>query len=154
MGLAGLLVVWLLLGAGCESTSPTGAKVTATTTVSGRSLSEIRMATLTAFQKAGYTVASAFGRDLVFEKRASGMTDLAYGGWMDPAVWLRVKVRIEELKPNVNALDCSVYRVQNRGDNILEEETKALSAKSKPYKELLADIKAKLDALPPAKDTP
>ena len=152
IGLASLSVAFLVLSDGCQSTSPTGAKVMASTTVTGRSLSEIRMATLEAFQKEGYASTSAFGRDLVFEKRASGMTDLAYGSWMDPAVWLRVKVHIDEIKPGLNVLDCSVYRVQNRGDNILEEEKKAYGMKSKPFKELLAGIKSRLDAMPPSAD--
>ena len=154
IGLASLLLGGLLLLGGCQSTSPTGAKVAASSTITGRSLSEIRLATLEAFQKEGYTVPSAFGRDLVFEKRASGMTDLAYGGWMDPAVWLRVKVHIDEIKPGVNVLDCSVYRVLNRGDNILEEENRAYGTSNKPFKQLLAKIKAQLDALPPAVGSP
>jgi hypothetical protein len=148
MGLACLWVVCLVVLAGCQSTSPTGATVIASTTITGQGLSEIRMATLEAFQKAGYTVASAFGRELVFERRAGNMTDFAYGSWMDPAVWLRVKVRIEEIKPDVNVLDCSAFRVQNHGDSVLEEENRAYGMKSKPFKELLAGIKAKLDAAP------
>jgi hypothetical protein len=148
MGMGGVVLGGLLLLAGCQSTSPTGARVTASITLTGRALSDIRMATLKVFQEAGYAVASAHNRDLIFEKRAPGMTDVAYGSWMDPAVWMRVKIRIEEMSPEVSVLDCSVYRVQNRGDTILEEESKAYGTKSGPFKELLAKVKARLDAGP------
>jgi hypothetical protein len=149
IGLAMLLTACLILLSGCQSTSPTGAQVTASITITNHSLSDIRVATIEVFREAGYTVPSAFGRELIFEKRASTMTDVAYGGWMDPAVWLRAKVRIEEMKPDVNVLDCAVYRVQNHGDPTLEDEQRAYGMKSKPFKELLASVKTKLDSRPP-----
>jgi hypothetical protein len=153
VGLASLSAVLLGWLAGCQSTSPTGAKVMATTTINGRDLSDIRLAALETFKKAGYAPASAFGRDLLFEKRASGMTELAYGTWMSPSLWIRVKVRIEEIKPGMDVLDCTVYRVSDRGDSVLEEENTAYGMKSKPFKELLAEIKSRLDALPPSTNT-
>ena len=149
IGAAGLLTACLILVAGCQSTSPTGAQVTASITITNHSLPDIRVATIEVFREAGYTVPSAFGRELVFEKPASTMTALAYGGWMDPSVWIRAKVRIEEMKPDVNVLDCAVYRVQNHGDTTLEDEQRAYGMKSKPFKELLASVKTKLDSGPP-----
>jgi hypothetical protein len=153
--LTGLLAMagWLLLGTGCQTTSPTGDKVLAYETVEGRTLSEIRLATLEVFQKNGFAVKSAFGRDLIFEQKASTMSSLAFGAWMDPNVWLRVKIRIEEVGSGVDAIECNVYRVQNRGDNILEEEDRAYEKKKKPFQKLLTQIKEKLNAPPPAGGT-
>jgi hypothetical protein len=146
---------WALLAwTGCQTSSPSGARVVATVTIEGRSLSEIRLAALGVFQQAGYGVASAFGRQLVFERRASQTTDILFGGWNEPKVWLRAKVRIEELKPGVHALDCTVFRVSDRGDSVLEEEKAAYAQRKGPFKDLLARIKARLDALPPNPEAP
>jgi len=144
----GICALATLLGAGCASTSPSGASVTSSLTVEGRTLEQIRLATIMVFQKNGYEVKSAFGRKLVFEKKAGAVNKVLYGGWMDASVWVRVKVRIEELKADVQVLDFNVYRVKDRGDPILEEEKETFS-KSKPFKELLAQIKAQLDSLWP-----
>ena len=65
------------------------------------------------------------------------MTDITYGSWMDPTVWLRTKVRIEELSFEVSAIECTVFRVQNHADTILEEETWAYEKKRKPFEEIL-----------------
>jgi hypothetical protein len=144
-----LAVCGLLLSTGCQTTSPTGDSVMVFETIQGRSLSSIRLAALEVFQAGGYQVKSAFHRDLVFEQQGSTMSSIAFGSWAEPAIWLRVKLRIEELRPGVNALQCNVYRVQNRGDTILEEESRAYGKKKKPFQEMLRTIKAKLDALPP-----
>jgi hypothetical protein len=146
----------LLLATGCTSTSPSGAEVTTSLTVKGKPLGEIRVAAIEVFQKAGYEVKSAFGRNLVFEQYGGKMNSMLYGGWMDPSVWIRVKLHIEELQTETNILECNVFRVKNRGDSILEEETRARGKSSKPFKKMLRDIQARLEAPPgsPAKPTP
>ena len=120
----------------------------ASETVEGCSLSEIRLAALSVFQAQGYQVKSAFGRELIFERPGSTFDAVTFGGWMDPSVWLRVKLRIEEIRPDVFSLDCNIYRVQNHGDNIFEEESVAYERSKKPMREILGQIKAKL--APPA----
>ncbi len=143
---AALLAAALVLVsiAGCRTTSPSGSKVAATQTVEGYTLSQIRMAAITVFQGRGWQVKSAFERDLIFERPGSTADAITFGGWMDPGVWLRVKLRIEELRPDVNSLDCNIYRVQNRGDTTFEEEALAYERSAKPLREILTQIKAKL----------
>jgi hypothetical protein len=143
-----LLGGFVLVAGGCRTTSPTGAKVTAAATISGRDLAAIRVATLDVFEKAGFAVMAVRGRDMVFEKKAGAMGALIQGGWSDPAVWMRVKLHIEELRPEVNVLECSVYRLSNKGDDILEEETYAYGARRGPYQALLDKIAARLESRP------
>jgi len=143
-------ILGLFLAAGCQTSAPNGDKVAAYITVEGRTVSEIRLATLGVFKEHGYQVKSAFGRDLVFEKQGSVASGVMYGDWGNPTVWQRVKVRLEEFKVDVNFVECSVYRVLSHGDRIMEEENEANVGSKKEMRELLAQIKAKLDAPPPA----
>ena len=151
------LAAWILglfLAAGCSTSTPTGDKVAAFITVESRSLSEIRLAALGVFKEHGYQVKSAFGRDLVFEKPGGTASAIMYGDWGDPNVWYRVKVRIEEFKPEVNIVGCSVFRVLSHGDRIMEEENSANVGNKKEMRELLAQVQAKLSAPLPAEGAP
>jgi hypothetical protein len=143
-------IALLLWAVGCSTpVSPTGDRAMAYQKIEGRSLSDIRLAAIEVFRTNQYQVKSAFGRDLVFERRGGTYSALMYGGWSDLSVWFRVKLRIEELSPDVNVLECNVYRVQNRGDNVFEEETLASGKSKQPFRDMLVQIKARVDALPP-----
>jgi hypothetical protein len=143
-----LAALGLLLTCGCTSTSPSGAKVTASLAITGRSLTEIRVASIEVFQKNAYEVKSAFGRNLVFEKYGGTMSTILYGTWMDPSVWFRIKLRIEEMRPGEHVLECNVFRVKDRDDPVLEEETRAYGKSSRPFKEILQQIKTTVEAKP------
>jgi hypothetical protein len=144
-------MAWLgLVLAGCQTTSPTGEKVTAFVTVEGRSLQEIRLATIEVFQAKGFQVGKTAKRDLVFERVGSTLSSVVYGSWMDPKVWVRVKIHIEETKPELNVVEGTVFYVQNRGDSILEEEGHAYSKSKQPLQEILAQVKARLAAPAPS----
>ena len=156
LGAAGLmLLMCVLLGmAGCRSTTPTGAKAAAFNIIEGHSLTQIRLAAIDVFRASGYTVASAYGRNLVFERRMTTMTDIAFGAWLDTTVWLRVKLRIEELNPDVNILECNIYRIVDHDNKAMEEEKEAYEMSHRPFKELLAKIKAKVESAPKPADSP
>jgi hypothetical protein len=147
LGLSCLGLCWWA-GSGCQTASPTGAPVMAFLQVEGHSVSEIRVAALQVFPTNGYQVKSAFGRDLVFERQASNLSSVTFGSWANPVVWLRIKLHIEELRAGVYILECNIYRVQNRGDNILEEESRAYEKSKKALRELLLQVKAKLEEKP------
>jgi len=140
------LVLAALIVSGCSSTSPSGARVTVSETIENKSLSDIRLAMIRVFQKHGYATATAHGRTLVFERMGDRWTRLAYGTWMSSAVWVRVKVDIVEARPGVNVLNLNVFRVTDKGDPSMEEETYFYGVKRKPFQAMLSEIKADLGA--------
>jgi hypothetical protein len=135
----------ILLAVGCTSTSPSGSRVTVSETIENKPLSDIRMAVIKVFQKHGYSAATAYGRKLVFERVGNTWSKVAYGTWMDPTVWIRVKVDITEARPDVNVLNLNVYRVHDKGDPVLEEEIYYYGVKHKPFQSMLTEVKQSLE---------
>ena len=146
-----VLAACLLLG-GCATTSPTGDKVAATVTVEGASLEQIRTAAFDVFQQQAFLIRTAHGRDLVFERQGSKLAGLAYGSWMNHNVWMRLRLRIEEIKPGTNVVSLKTFRVEDHGDPVLEEEREVSGSNKRICRDLLAQVVAKVKAQPAVKD--
>jgi hypothetical protein len=153
--LGGALGVGLLVSGGCRSTttSPSGASVTASVTVAGKTLVAIRQAVLDVFQKNGYALRPAPGDRLVFEKRAGKTTSYAYGGLFNSDIWMRARVDVKPIGKEVRVIECEACRVRNRDDQFLEEELTS-GVRRKPFEELLSEVKSKLAASPAAVPNP
>jgi len=147
------LLLALLIAGGCTSTSPSGNRVTVSETIENKSLSDIRVALIKVFQNHGYSAGTAYGRKLVFERVGNTWSKMAYGTWMDPTVWIRVKVEITEARPDVNVINLNVYRINDKGDPSMEEENYYYGAKRKPFQNMLAEVKRSLESPTPAPTT-
>jgi hypothetical protein len=129
--------------AACKTTSPSGARVTAAVEIQGRSPAEIRLVTLDVFRTNGYSVTLEGAREMVFEKPASTMSALAYGGLDDLKVWMRARVTITDIGSGRHALDCDAKYVRNRGESVFEDEQGGVG--QKPFKTMLKDIKGRVE---------
>ncbi len=136
---AGALALLLALpAAGCRSLGKPYSARFASVEIPGRSPAQIRDATVAVFRDERYAVASAGLTDLVFEREASGFSNVAYGNWMGGTpVYVRVKVAIVPLADGVHRLQCDAYMVRDKGDALVEEEVKLSIAHGGPYQKLL-----------------
>lgn len=99
------------------------------------------------FIEHGFVVASKRADNLVFEKPAGKMSELAYGNWMGDGshVWLRVKVNIHSIAEATYQVDGTAYSVRDKGGPT-EEEVKKWG--SGDYKELLHEAADRLNKKP------
>jgi len=139
--LLGALVV-----AGCKTADVPGGGYTGVI-IEGSTRDDIRVAAKTVFEKNGYTSAFVGIDEMVFEKQDGGMSSLAYGTWMSMAVWTRVKMDILDLPGGTSyILRAQAYRVTEKGDRVMEEETRMAKSRRKPFQEMLDEIKLRLGA--------
>lgn len=136
--------------AGCQTPRGALSEALAYVTIEHHSVAEIEAAARTVFQKEGFVERAKVGNELRFEKRANKMSDLAYGGWYDSAVRLRVVVRTRPLNPETFVLDCDAYRVRNAENEFVEDAAKLSRSHHSKYRKLLEQVKA---ALPQAEGT-
>ena len=80
----------------------------------------------------------------MFEKPGSRMNDVAYGGWFEDSVWVRVKVALTRYGTSSHLVGCDAFIVHHRGDAVFEEEQKLYKVSKGPYQKLLNEIKAHL----------
>lgn len=125
----------------CQSIPDAEYQPQAEVTIEGHSLKEIEVRTELVFRKNGWQFAEPAGRELVFEKPASRMTNLAYGGWFDKT-WMRARVRIRPLESGVIKVQCEVRRVEGIGLKSFEETKRIRKSSGRPYQELLDEVKA------------
>jgi len=94
------------------------------------------------FQDNGYLVASAKPSELIFEKKASGWNNFAYGNWTEP-VWVRVTADIVPVSETTFRLQCHAVLLRDRGDTT-EEQIKISNLRSHPYQKLLNEVGTRL----------
>jgi len=148
-GLTCLLPLFVLLLAGCKSTSSsqpkpadgTSSSRLASTVIKGHSVLEVAKATQRVFLENGYVKAPSQSANLVFEKQGTTWNTLVYGDWSNKPVWVRVKAYIRELgSPEEVLLDCDAFMVVERGDAHFEEEHKLTKLRRGTYQELLDKV--------------
>lgn len=143
---AGCLLAAGLVLAGCRSPQA-GERPFAAVDISGQSPAQIRQVTRAVFEAHGYAAAPG-PKSLVFERPASTMSNLAYGGWDLNSVMVRVEVRVTELGENAHRLSCEAYRVRDAGDRLLEETQRLKRFSRGPYQKLLEAIQDRLAGTP------
>jgi hypothetical protein len=138
-----LLAVCLcvLFGSGCRSTKPDDARF-ASVEIKGNTPGQISEIAVEVFQDNGYLVASAKPAELIFEKKASGWNNFAYGNWTEP-VWVRVTAAIVPVSDITFRLQCHAALLRDRGD-LTEEEIKVSNLRSHPYQKLLNEVANRL----------
>src|SRR5512133_2948090 len=118
--------LWLILFScillvGCRSTEHAKPAL-ASVTFKGNTPGQISYAVDRAFAAHGYSVAHTGPYTMLFERKGSTGSNILYGNWTgDTPVWIRVKAQLVPLEPEVFRIDCTAYRVRDRGKTLEEE---------------------------------
>ena len=145
LALAVLTVVMGLPGAGCKSLDQPASASFASVEISGHTADQIRAATVVVFQQDGYSSQNLKRKEMVFEKEGSRWDQIAYGDWViSGGVWIRVKAAVVPLADGRYRLECTAYRLTNKGTPTFEEEVRFTNARSKPFQALLDKVAQQL----------
>lgn len=146
--LAGLLgwVGLLVVGGGCASSHSTGAKSRAALTIKGHPIADIILTTRQVFEDHDFQFMSAANDQMVFDRPGTRMEQVSYGSFGSEGLVIRVKVDLQELAEDQMYLRCDVFSVRDPGAAVLEDETRLVLARVKPYQELLEEVQARLDS--------
>lgn len=138
------VLLWFV--AGCGATKPASASF-ASVIISGQEPETITKATVAVFQEDGYSAKAADGQ-LIFEKEASRMTNVAYEGLVGShygaQTLVRVKVSLVDLGAGAHRLQCQAYIVKDASDAFFTEEQKLANMRSRPYQNLLDEVASRL----------
>lgn len=143
---AALFCGLLLFITGCGATKPASASF-ASVIISGQEPEAITKTTVAVFQEDGYAASAADGQ-LIFDKEASRMTNVAYEGLVGShygaQTLVRVKVSLVDLGAGAHRLQCQAYVVKDAGDAFFAEEQKLANVRSRPYQNLLDEVASRL----------
>ncbi len=143
-----LMTVLLLFGAGCKSTSDGSNGGFASVVVHGNTPGQVLQMAEQVFAENQYVVALDGPNRLCCEKKASGMSNVAYGNWMAGSpLWQRVRVSAIPLSEAVVKLQCQAYYVRGRGETV-EEELPISKLRNGPYEKLLQETSRRLGGTP------
>lgn len=135
-----------LLVTGCGATKPASASF-ASVIIRDVMPEDITKATVAVFQEDGYSASAADGQ-LIFDKEASRMTNVAYEGLVGShygaKTVVRVKVSLVDLGAGAHRLQCQAYVVKDAGDAFFSEEQKLANVRSRPYQNLLDEVASRL----------
>jgi hypothetical protein len=129
------------LGAGCHVSGKSDSNGFAVVEIHGNTPGQISTVTKQVFRDNGYEIARTDLDAMTFEKQASNMEAVKYGGWLD-AVWMRVEVTLVPVAEQTFEVQARVRMLQGRGT--FEEEVKHASIKSAPYQQLLDEVAKRL----------
>jgi len=129
---------------GCRSLDKPGSGGFASVQISGHTREQVRGAVLLEFEQDGYTAVEVRKPDMVFEKEGTRWDQIAYGGWPDNDVWLRVKVSVAALPGSVCLLECQAFRVRGKGGPLESEPVPLKSRQNKPYQAVLDKVAARM----------
>lgn len=137
-----------LLAAGCHTTEKSAAAQAAgegiaAVQIRGNTPGQITEAAAQVFEEHGYTRGSRRSSTLIFEKKGSKLSNLAYGNWTGGIpIWTRVKLAIISTGEAEYTLQCNAFHVRDKG-GATEEELRIGKLNSGPYKKLLEEIAAR-----------
>lgn len=140
------------LAAGCASPAKkVGSNRVAAVLIKDASKETIRSSVDAVFTKHGFEPGGDDDKDLVFEKKASGMNSFVYGDWSSGPVWARVRLFLTPRAVDETLLDCDIFMVQEPEDPLFQKE-RQVKAKKSELQKLLDEVKA--DAESHAKTKP
>ena len=143
-----LMAGLLLFGTGCKSTSSGSGSGFASVVIQGNTPGQVLQMAEQVFTEHEYVVALEGPNRLRCEKKAGGMSNVAYGNWMaDSPLWQRVRVSAIPLSEAVVKLQCQAYYVRGRGETV-EEELPISKLRNGPYDKLLKETSRRLGGTP------
>jgi hypothetical protein len=144
-----LLIACVGMVIGCRTSNPDAHGSLAWVTVKGRTTLEAARVTSEVFEKAGFVAVpldSNKENKLVFEKQGGTGDLLLYGDWSGKKIWYRIKLNFVVLEHDTELITCDAFRVTDHGDSHFEEERKLSHTKGGTCRDLLQQVKAKLEA--------
>jgi hypothetical protein len=137
--LLGVALTWLC---GCASTGTDDARNTgpsAMINLVARDEESVRAALIDSFTRENFKLSFSSVHSLLFERRGSSMSTLLHGGWpgLDEPAWLRAKIIIQPTGDNAYIVTCNASRVQDKGENLFEEEKLLTGSKATPFAKIL-----------------
>ena len=143
----GLCISSLAL-AGCKTNSNPNAAYFASVELHGNTPGQIAQVARAVFEDHDFFVARHTYTELIFEKQASKMDNLAYGNWIaDKPVWLRIRAQIVPISEAHFRLQCRPFLVLDKNE-VMEEEIKP-NFRAGPYQKLLDEVALRLGQVPP-----
>jgi hypothetical protein len=144
-----LLAVWVCLGvgSGCRTADIPPEARFASVEIRGNTPGQIAQAAAEVFREEGYEVMSSEPDNLIFEKKASGLNNFAYGNWTENKVWVRVNAAIVPVSEMTFRLQCQAHLLRDRGEP-LEEEIKVSRLRRGGYQKLLDEVSERLRGRP------
>ena len=141
-----LALCWVgSLVVGCQTHDQPSTTKFASVVIHGNTPGQIENVARDVFIENGFRSVPSRSDSLVFEKKGSRLDEAAYGGWMNQALWVRVKAAVVPLGEAAFRLECHAYRVEDKGTST-EAETKLW--RSSPYQKLLDQVASRLKNKP------
>ncbi len=131
-------VIAALALTGCQSVEK-GEKPFAAVEIRGNTPGQVKTVAAEVFRSHGYTVTESGKNKLLCDKPASGWTELAYGGWGDTSLFIRVAVSIIAVPGETCRLEAQAYRLEDRG-TAAEHAIPLTRMHSGAYQKLLDDV--------------
>jgi hypothetical protein len=133
-----VVVLWTT---GCRTTSPSGAKVSASVIIPHASLTDISVATMDVFAKAGFTAKSATEKTLLLERPGGTWDNILHNDWSTAGTVERVRIHILDYPPDAHLVECNAVVVSHPNEFVFEEEKQVLGTGE--FKKLLHAVKAR-----------
>ena len=131
--------------AGCKTTGKEGDQPALTSIDVPQVPSDVLYLTIAHVMKQnGYDVGKSTVEEMMFEKQASTMQDLAYGGWGSGPAWSRVRIRTKQLVDGGYRIDMTAGWVRDRGSKSMEEEKPVTKLGGGPFRSILKEIRDKV----------
>lgn len=141
-----MVFLWVLsLSAGCSSTGSPGVNSHAAVTIKGHEVTDVVLKTREVFGEHGFSLTGAETDRMIFERPSTTAEQVKYGSFGSSGVVIRAKVDLEEMGPETFFLRCDIFSVRDAGQSVLEDETRMMLMKTKPYQSILDTVKAELD---------
>ncbi len=126
---------------GCRTTSPSGAKVSASVIIPHASLTDISVATMDVFAKAGFTAKSATEKTLLLERPGGTWDNILHNDWSTAGTLDRVRIHILDYPPDAHLVECNAVVVSHPNEFVFEEEKQMF--RTGEFKKLLNAVKAR-----------
>lgn len=131
----------LALAAGCRTTSPSGAKVSASVIITNATAADINLAAMDVFAKAGFNPKSATAKTLLLERPGGTMNNILHGAWSSKGTVERVRLRILDYPPDAHLVECDAVVVEHPDEFVMEDEKHVLGTGE--FQKLLEKVKAR-----------
>ncbi|GEM_PF-2237782 len=100
----------------------------------------------------GFTKVGSTDTEGVYERRGTTMQNMAYGSWMEGAIWEKATVTVEPYGKGASLLEAKVDRISNKNDEFFAEKKAMPKRARKPFQEMLDQIATQLNGIPVTSD--
>lgn len=145
------LIVWLgsltalTVLMGCETAGSSVSGSHAGVTIKGHGVTDVVLTTREVFADHGFTLARAETDRMIFERPGTKGEQVKYGSFGSTSVVIRAKVDVQEMGPETFYLRCDMFTVRDAGQSVLEDETRMILMRAKPYQSIMDEVATRLN---------